>query len=85
MYISYDILLCLPCRGPNLDHTAGRVGFNSDWLTSSTTAKDYFNFARTLGYALPTTTTTRQNISLRRLLLRILRTTPAGAIDKLIA
>jgi hypothetical protein len=30
MYISYNILLCLPCRGPDLDHAAGQVGFNSD-------------------------------------------------------
>jgi hypothetical protein len=30
MYISYNILFYLPCRGPDLDHAAGRVGFNSD-------------------------------------------------------
>jgi hypothetical protein len=56
MYISYNILLCLPCRGPNLDHAAGRVGFNSDKLASSTIANDYFDFARTLDYTSQTTT-----------------------------
>jgi hypothetical protein len=49
MYISYNILLCLPCRELDLDYTAGLVGFDSDWLASSTTANDYFDFARTLG------------------------------------
>jgi hypothetical protein len=30
IYISYNILLCLPGRGHDLDRAAGRVGFNSD-------------------------------------------------------
>jgi hypothetical protein len=60
MYISYNILLCLPCRGPDLDCAAGQVGFNSDYLASSTIAHDYFYFARTLDYTSQTTPTTRQ-------------------------
>jgi hypothetical protein len=27
MYISYNILLCLPCMGPDLDRAARQVGF----------------------------------------------------------
>jgi hypothetical protein len=60
MYISYNILLCLPCREPDLDHAVGCVGFNSDLLASSTIAHDYFDFARTLDYTSQTTTTTHQ-------------------------
>jgi hypothetical protein len=30
IYISYNIRLRLPCRGPDLDPAAGQVGFHSD-------------------------------------------------------
>jgi hypothetical protein len=58
--ISYNILLYLPCRGPDLDRDDGRVEFNSAQLASSTIANDYFDFTRTLAYASLTATTTRR-------------------------
>jgi hypothetical protein len=60
MSISYNILLCLPCRGPDLDRAAGRVGFNSDQLASPTFTNDYSDFVTTLNYMSLTTTTTRR-------------------------
>jgi hypothetical protein len=60
MSISYNILLCLPCRGPDLDRAAGRVGFNSNQLASSTIANDYSDFVRTLTYTSLTPTTTHR-------------------------
>jgi hypothetical protein len=61
MYISYNILLCLSCRGPDLDLAARQVGVNSDQLASSRFANNYSNFARTLAYTSLTTTTTCWN------------------------
>jgi hypothetical protein len=58
MSISYNILLCLPSRGPDLDRDDGRVEFNSAQLASSTITNDYFNFTRMLAYASLTTMTT---------------------------
>jgi hypothetical protein len=60
MSISYNILLCLPCRGPDQDRAAGRAGFNSDQLSSSTFANNYSNVARTLDYLSLITETTRR-------------------------
>jgi hypothetical protein len=32
MYISYNTLLCLPCRGPDLDHAAELDSTPTSWL-----------------------------------------------------
>jgi hypothetical protein len=53
-------ILCLPCRGLGLNHVAGRVGFNSNHLASSTIANDYSDFVRTLAYTSLTPTITHR-------------------------